>query len=85
MHRGTTCPTMLFGTMSTKALNDLLQRAKTWPRQDQEALLTFARELKARRCGVYRLSDGERAAIQTARQEGFVPDEEMDAYWKRYV
>jgi hypothetical protein len=71
--------------MSTKAPNDLPQSAKSWPRPDQEALPTSARELEARHCGVYRLSDGERAAIQSARQGEYVPDEEMDAYWKRYA
>jgi hypothetical protein len=68
--------------MSTKLLHDLLRRAKGWPREDQEALAHFARELEARRTGVYRLSDDERAAIQRARQGEYVPDKEMDAYWK---
>ena len=46
--------------------------------------MEYARELEARRTGVYRLTDAERAAIQKARQDEYVPDEEMDAYWKRH-
>ena len=70
--------------MKTKTLTDVLERVETWPQEDQEALAEYARELEARRTGVYRLTDAERAAIQEARQGEYVPDEEMDAYWKRH-
>jgi hypothetical protein len=70
--------------MMAKALEDVLRRAETWPPEDQEALAEYARELEARRTGVYRLSEDERAAIQRARQSEYIPDEEMDAYWKRH-
>ena len=70
--------------MNAKPLQDVLQRAETWPQEDQEALLEYAREIEARRTGVYRLTDDERAAIRRAREGDYVPDEEMDAYWKRY-
>ena len=71
-------------TMTTKALQDVLERVQAWPPEDQDALAEYARELEARRTGVYRLSDDERAAIQLARQSGFVSDEDMEAYWKRH-
>jgi hypothetical protein len=70
--------------MTAKALKDVLDRIETWPQEDQEALAEYARELEARRTGVYRLTDAERAVIQKARQDEYVPDEEMDAYWKRH-
>ena len=70
--------------MTAKALKDVLDRVETWPQEDQEALAEYARELEMRRTGVYRLTDAERAAIQKARQGEYVPDEEMDAYWKRH-
>lgn len=69
--------------MTAKVLKEVLERVETWPQEDQEALAEYAREIEARRTGVYRLTDDERAAIQKARQSGLVPDEEMDAYWKR--
>ena len=70
--------------MTVKVLAEVLQRAEKWPQEDQEALAEFAREIEAQRTGVYRLADEERAAIEKARQSGFVPDEEVDAYWKRH-
>jgi hypothetical protein len=68
--------------MAAKILSDVLQRAEAWPQEDQEALAEYARVIEARRTGVYRLSDDERAAIEKARQGGFVPDEEINAYWR---
>jgi hypothetical protein len=70
--------------MTAKVLKDVLDRVETWPQEDQEALAEYARELEARRTGLSRLTDAERAAIQKARQGEYVPDEEMDAYWKRH-
>jgi hypothetical protein len=65
-----------------RALEELFRRAETWPPEDQEALAEYARQIEARRTGLYRLTDDERAAIHRAREGEFVPDEEMDAYWK---
>jgi hypothetical protein len=71
--------------MMTKVLEDVLRRAETWPQEDQVALAEYAREIEARRTGVYRLSEDERAAIQRARQTEYVPNEEVDAHWKRHA
>jgi predicted transcriptional regulator len=58
------------------------------PKQDQEELVEIAREIEARRTGVYVMSDEERAAVREgldqARRGEFVPDDEMHAFWKRY-
>ncbi len=70
--------------MTAKILKEVLERAETWPQADQQALADYAREIEARRSGLYRLSDDERAAIQKARESGLVPDEDVDAYWKRH-
>ena len=70
--------------MTAKELKEVLERVETWPQEDQQALAEYAREIEARRTGVYRLTDDERAAIAKARQTGFVPDEEMEAYWKSH-
>jgi hypothetical protein len=71
--------------MTTKALSEVLQRAETWPPEDQEALAEFAREIEARRTGVYHLSDDERAAIREGLGEanrGEFVSEDMDKFWK---
>jgi predicted transcriptional regulator len=66
----------------------LLEQVQSWPKEDQEELAAVAREIESRRSGVYRLSDEERAAVRegmdAARQGDFVPDEEMDEFYRLY-
>jgi hypothetical protein len=66
----------------------LLKRVSSWPEEDQDELAELVAEIEARRTGVYRLSDDERAAVQkgmeAARRGEFVPDPEMEAYYKRH-
>ena len=66
----------------------LLERVASWPQEDQDELAEVAAEIEARRNGIYRLSDEERAAvrqgIEAARRGGFVPDGKMGAYYKRH-
>ena len=38
--------------MMTKTLKDVMEHAATWPREDQEELAEYAREIEARRTGV---------------------------------
>jgi predicted transcriptional regulator len=65
--------------MMTKALKDLLEHAESWPREDQDELAEDAREIEARRTGIYTMSDEERAAVgrglAEADQGKFVSDE----------
>jgi predicted transcriptional regulator len=71
--------------MSPK-VRDILQRAELWPEEDQEELANVARVIEARRSGVYRLSDEERAAVRegmaAARRGDFVPDDEMEKFYQ---
>jgi predicted transcriptional regulator len=74
--------------MTTKTLKDVIEHAATWPREDQEELAEYAREIEARRTGVYVMSDDERAAVakgvaQADRGE-FVPDDVVAEADKRY-
>ena len=65
--------------MVTKVLQDVIAQAETWPQQDQEELAEYAREIQARRTGVYVMSDEERAAVRRGLAQAdrgeFVPDE----------
>jgi hypothetical protein len=69
-------------TMSP-AVKTILERVASWPADDQEELSELAREIEARRTGIYRLSDEERAAIQAARHGPLASDDEVEAFWKR--
>jgi hypothetical protein len=50
--------------MITKTLREAMQHAETWLEEDQEELAAYAREIEARRTGVYVMSEEERAAVR---------------------
>jgi hypothetical protein len=70
--------------MTREQINTVLESIRNWPQEDQEELIEFAREIEARRTGVYMLSEDERATIEKARQGRFASDDEVDAFWKRH-
>ena len=73
--------------MTKEQIAAVLESVRSWPAEDQEELIELAREIQARRTGVYVMTDEERAAVreglEQARRGEFVPDEEMDAFWKK--
>jgi predicted transcriptional regulator len=76
--------------MSTEALKEVVQRAKSWPPEDQDELAEYARVIQARRDGHYILSTAERAAVAEGKAQAdrgqFVPDERLaEADRRRYV
>jgi hypothetical protein len=64
------------------AVKTILELMASWPVEDQEELSELAREIEARRTGVYRLSDEERAAIDAARRGPLASDDEVAAFWR---
>jgi predicted transcriptional regulator len=74
--------------MTREDIKAVLEGARSWPQEDQEELAEFAREIEARRTGVYVMNDEERAAVRQGLDEAtrgeFVPDDEMNAFWKKY-
>jgi hypothetical protein len=65
----------------------ILAQFASWPEEDQEELAELAREIEARRSGVYAVSNDERLAIEQALAEldsgKRVPESEMAAFWRR--
>jgi len=68
----------------TQGTREILRRVEHWPQEDQDELAEVAREIEARRTGVYALNDDERAALDEALQSGVAADEEAAAFWKRH-
>jgi hypothetical protein len=66
------------------AVKDILAQVASWPEEDQEELAEVAREIEARRTGVYILNDQEQAAIADARRGEFASEEAVAAFWKRH-
>lgn len=66
----------------------LLEQVESWPPEDQEELAEYAREIEARRTGIYTMSDEERAAVRrglTQADRGeFVSDEVVSDADKRH-
>jgi len=74
--------------MTTKALKEMLEHAATSPVEDQNDLAEYAREIEARRTGVYTMSGDERAAVGRGLAEAdrgeFVSDELVAEADKRH-
>jgi hypothetical protein len=70
--------------MTKEQINSVLAAVRSWPSEDQEELAELAREIEARRTGLYVLNDEERAAIARARQSPLASDDEVAAFWKRH-
>jgi predicted transcriptional regulator len=74
--------------MTKQEINTVLEGVRSWPEEDQEELAELAREIEARRTGVYIMNDEERVAVRRGLDEAtrgeFVSDEEIDAFWKKY-
>ncbi len=69
-------------------LQKLLPAIEQWPDEDQEALAEAAREIEARRTGVYSMSKEEEAAVaegvaQAERAE-FASGDQVAEIWKRF-
>jgi hypothetical protein len=62
-----------------RTLKEVIEHAETWPLEDQQELAEYAREIEARRTGIYTMSDDERAAVRLELAEAdrgeFVPDD----------
>jgi hypothetical protein len=58
-----------------------LEDIRSWPEEDQEELVELAREILARRTGVYVMNDEEHEAVgeglDQAQRGEFLPDDEM--------
>ena len=66
----------------------ILEQVQSWPEEDQEELAEYAREIEARRTGVYIMSDEERAAVRRGLAQAdrgeFVADELVAEADKRH-
>jgi hypothetical protein len=66
-------------TAMSPSTKKLLEQVESWPTEDQEELAEYAREIEARRTGVYRATPAELQAIDEAEHSGVATDEEVEA------
>jgi hypothetical protein len=68
----------------TPVTKKLLEQVESWPQEDQEELAEYAREIAARRSGVYRATPEELQAIDEAERSGVATDEEVEAAFRTF-
>ena len=72
----------------SKLLEQAIAKARTLPEAEQDALGAVLLSMTEDEGGVVQLDDETRAAIREgldqARRGEFVPDEEIQALWKRF-
>lgn len=78
---------MWYADRMNRLLKEVIEHAETWPLEDQEELAEYAREIEARRTGVYTMSDQERLAVGKGLAEAdrgeFVSEERVAEADKR--
>ena len=57
----------------------LLEQVESWPSEDQEELAEYAREIEARRTGIYHATPAELLVIDAAERGAMATDEEIEA------
>jgi len=58
-----------------------LEHAATWPREDQEKLAEYAREIEARRTGICTMSDDERIAVAKGLAKRIAESSSPTSWW----
>jgi hypothetical protein len=66
------------------AIKELLERVSAWPKEDQDDLAAAARDIEARRSGVYRATADELKALDEADRSGIATEKEVEAAFRSF-
>ena len=66
------------------AVTELLRQIASWPEEDQDELIALARDIEARRSGIYRPTPDELAALDAAERSGIASEEEVEAAFRSF-
>jgi hypothetical protein len=66
------------------AIKQIIERAESWPEEDQEELAEIARLIEARRNGVYRATADELRILDEADRSGIASKEEVEAAFRSF-
>jgi len=66
------------------ANKELLQHVASWPLEDQEELADVARDIEARRTGVYRATVEELKALDDAERSGIASEQDVEAAFRSF-
>jgi hypothetical protein len=65
-------------------VKEILQHLASWPEEDQEELAEVARDIEARRTGVYTATAEELRTLDEADRSGVASDEEVEAAFRSF-
>jgi hypothetical protein len=78
-------PTRLrYSNPMSPTTKQIMDRVASWPVEDQEELAEIAREIEARRTGVYKATADELRALDEAERSGIATDEEVEAAFRSF-
>ncbi len=66
------------------AIKELLQHVASWPQEDQEELAEVARDIEARRIGIYRASAEELKSLDDADRSGIASARDVQAAFRSF-
>jgi hypothetical protein len=66
------------------AIKELLRHVASWPEEDQEELAAVARDIEARRTGVYRATPEELKALDEADRSGIASKQDVEAAFRSF-
>ena len=66
------------------AIKELLKHVASWPQEDQEELAEVARDIEARRTGVYRATTEELKALDDADRSGIASEQDVEAAFRSF-
>ncbi len=70
--------------MTKEQIESLLERVRSWPREDQEELAEMARDIAARRTGIFHATAEELNAIDDAEASGTATAAEVKAAFRKF-
>jgi len=73
-----------YNFVMSPAIKQIIERAESWPEEDQAELAEVARQIEARRKGVYRATAEELRALDEADRSGIASEEEVEAAFRSF-
>jgi hypothetical protein len=70
--------------MMSPAIKELLQHVSSWPQEDQDELADLARDIEARRTGVYRATPEELISLDEADRSGIASEQDVEAAFRSF-
>jgi hypothetical protein len=70
--------------MTRDRIEAVLESVRLWPREDQDELAEIARDIEARRKGLFRATAEELSALDEAEASGPADDHEIEAAFRAF-